>query len=121
MSPADISGRRILVAEDESLVAMLIETLLEDAGCVMVGPAASVAEGLRLLEAGDIDAALFDINLGGEPVFPLAEAAEARGLPFAFSSGYGAAGLPTAWADRPVIDKPFDGGALLRVLAELLA
>lgn len=111
---------RVLVAEDESLVAMLIETYLEDAGCELVGPAASVADGLALLERERVDAALFDINLAGEPVFPLAEAAAARGLPFAFSSGYGAGSLPEAWRGRPVIGKPFDGEALLAVLTGLL-
>lgn len=103
-----LSGKRILVVEDESLVAMLIETILEDLGCIPVGPAANVDEGLALASGdGAIDAALLDVNVSGQQVFPVAEALEARGVPFVFSTGYGEAGLPDAWRGRPTLQKPF--------------
>lgn len=103
-----LSGKRILVVEDESLVAMLIETILEDLGCIPVGPAANVDEGLTLASGDEaIDAALLDVNVSGQQVFPVAEALEARGVPFVFSTGYGEAGLPDAWRGRPTLQKPF--------------
>lgn len=104
----ELKDKRILVVEDESLVAMLIETILEDLGCQPVGPAATVEEGLELTNGPDaIDAALLDVNVSGQQVFPVAEALEARGVPFVFSTGYGEAGLPDRWRGRPTLQKPF--------------
>ncbi|MBN8528788.1 MAG: response regulator, partial [Caulobacterales bacterium] len=99
-----LAGKRILVVEDESLVAMLIETILEDLGCTPVGPVASVEDGLALAKGKTvIDAALLDVNVGGRQVFPVAEALAERGVPFIFSTGYGEAGLPDAWRGRPTL------------------
>lgn len=117
MTREALAGLRVLLVEDESLVAMLIETILEDAGCAVVGPAGRVAEGLALLAEREVDAALLDVNVGGEEVFAVAEALAGRGIPFAFSSGYGAAGLPPEWSDRPVVAKPFDEAGVLGALA----
>ncbi|HEY1750447.1 MAG TPA: response regulator [Caulobacteraceae bacterium] len=81
---------RMLVVEDEGLVAMMLEDLLDDLGCQVACSASSVVQALDWLEAGgEADAALLDVNLGGEPVFPVAEALTARGVPFAFTTGYG--------------------------------
>ena len=117
---SSLEGVRVLLVEDESLVAMLLETILEDAGCVVVGPAGRLSDAMTLVEAGGFDAALLDVNVGGEPVFPVAEALAARGAPFAFSSGYGAGGLPPGWAGRPVVAKPFDEAGVLGALREAL-
>lgn len=114
-----LNGRRILVVEDESLVAMLLETILEDMGCEIVGPAATVAQGLTLAE-GELDAALLDVNVAGQNVFPVAEALVARGVPFVFSTGYGEGGLPDAWRGRPTIQKPFTEDAVHAALREAL-
>ena len=113
-----LNGRRVLVVEDESLVAMLLETILEDLGCEVIGPAATVEEAVALIrgDAG-LDAALLDVNVGGQPVFPAAEALAERDVPFLFASGYGAAGLPDRWAGRPTIQKPFTEGAIGEALA----
>lgn len=103
-----LSGRRVMLVEDESLVAMLLETILEDMGCALVGTASSLDEGLALArEAGEIDAALLDVNVAGRPVFPIAEALRDRGVPFVFSTGYGQGGLPDEWREQPTIQKPF--------------
>lgn len=103
-----LQDRRVLVIEDESLVAMLLETVLEDLGCTPVGPASSVDEGLRLIESETtLDAALLDVNVAGRQVFPAAEALKARGVPFVFSTGYGEGGLPDDWRGHPTIQKPF--------------
>lgn len=103
-----LAGRRILVVEDEALVAMLLETILQDMGCAPLGPAATIEEGLAMArDGGAIDAALLDVNVAGRPVFPIAEALQARGVPFVFSTGYGQGGLPDAWRAQPTIQKPF--------------
>lgn len=117
-----LAGKRILVVEDESLVAMLIETILEDLGCTPVGPAASVDEGLTLAR-GDavIDAALLDVNVAGRQVFPVAEALAARGVPFVFSTGYGEAGLPDEWRGRPTLQKPFTEDAVQTAIRAALS
>ena len=107
------AGRRVLVVEDESLVAMLLETILEDMGCVPVGPASTVDEGLQMVTDGDqIDAALLDVNVAGRQVFPIAEALKARGVPFVFSTGYGEGGLPDEWRGLPTLQKPFTEAAV---------
>jgi CheY-like chemotaxis protein len=108
-----LSGRRILIVEDESLVAMLLETILEDMGCTPVGPASNIDEGLKLAtEDGPLDAALLDVNVAGRQVFPVAEALRARGVPFVFSTGYGEGGLPDEWRGQPTIQKPFTEAAV---------
>lgn len=116
-----LADKRILVVEDESLVAMLIETILEDLGCTPVGPAASVEEGLAFAQGAEaIDAALLDVNVGGQQVFPVAEALEARGVPFVFSTGYGEAGLPDDWRGRPTLQKPFTEEAVHQAIRAAL-
>ncbi len=103
-----LTGRRILVVEDESLVAMLLETILEDMGCTPVGPIATVDEALEVVAADPaLDAALLDVNVAGREVFPVATALKARNVPFVFSTGYGEGGLPDEWRAQPTIQKPF--------------
>ena len=88
-----LTGRRVLVVEDESLVAMLLETILEDMECVPIGPASNVDDGQRLArDTENLDAALLDVNVAGRQVFPVAEALKERGVPFVFSTGYGEGG-----------------------------
>ena len=112
-----LTGRRVLVVEDESLVAMLIETILEDMDCIPVGPAANIEEGLRLVaDTQDLDAALLDVNVAGQQIFPVADALKARGVPFVFSTGYGEAGLPDHWRGRPTLQKPFSERAVEQAL-----
>ena len=99
--------RRILIVEDESLVAMLLETILEDLGCSIAGPEGSVSGGLSAAQSEQIDAALLDVNVAGELVFPIAETLKKRGIPFVFSTGYGESGLPEQWRGHTTIQKPF--------------
>ena len=108
-----LTGRRVLVVEDESLVAMLLETILEDMGCTPVGPVATVDEGLAMVAGeGTLDAALLDVNVAGREVFPIADALKGRGVPFVFSTGYGEGGLPDAWRGHPTVQKPFTEAAI---------
>jgi CheY-like chemotaxis protein len=117
---ADLIGVRVLVVEDEAMVAMLIEDILLDLGCVVLGPAPSVDAALKLLDEGTVDAAVLDINLSGEMVFPVADALEGQGVPFVFSTGYGMAGLEGRHLDRPVLQKPYQPARLRAALMTAL-
>ena len=116
-----LTGRSILIVEDESLVAMLLETILEDMGCATVGPISNIDEALKLL-ADDVplDGALLDVNVAGREVFPVAAALQARNIPFVFSTGYGEGGLPDEWRGLPVIQKPFTEAAVHDALIKAL-
>lgn len=112
-------GLRVLVVEDEPVVAMCLEDMLEALGCETIGPASRLAEGLALVEAGGFDAAILDINLGGERSTPIAQALRDRGVPFAFASGYGAP--PEGFGDGvPMIEKPYREAQVAGALERLL-
>jgi CheY-like chemotaxis protein len=114
-------GRRILVVEDEMMIAMLVEDMLSELGCSVVGPAHALDTALDLArtEIG-LDAALLDVNLGGQPVFAVADALRAKGVPAIFSTGYGDAGLREVDRGSPVLQKPFRAGDLARALNQAL-
>src|SRR5258706_8798644 len=116
---AKLAGLRVLVVEDEMMVSMLIEDMLSDMGCIVMGPASRLDEAMELVGAGNIDCAVLDVNLGGQPIFPLADLLRERGWPFAFATGYGDAGLRDVDKGSPVLQKPFREGDLARVLSEL--
>jgi len=116
---SQFAGLRILVVEDEPVVAMCLEDILEALGCIIVGPASRLAEGLALAEEGAIDAAILDINLGGERSTGIAESLRAQSIPFAFASGYGAA--PEGFEGPPLIEKPYREADVVAVLRELLS
>ena len=118
---ATLNGLKVLVVEDEMLVSMLVEDMLADLGCTVVGPAAEIDEAMALAESADIDLALLDVNLGGTPIFPVADALKARGVPFAFASGYGEAGLSEDHRGASVLQKPFREADLAKALRELVA
>lgn len=113
--------RRILIVEDESLVAMLLETILEDLGCTIAGPEGSVSGGVSVARSEHIDAALLDVNVAGELVFPVAETLKQRGIPFVFSTGYGEGGLPEQWRGHTTIQKPFTEVAVRDALVSALS
>jgi two-component sensor histidine kinase len=115
-----VAGRRILVVEDEPLIAMDIEDKLLAAGCEVVGPAATVATALRLASELAIDAALLDANLGGHPVDELAAELARRGIPFAFVSGFGRQSLPIPFQDARLLTKPFGGEELIEMVRSLV-
>jgi len=101
------------------LVAMLLEDMLSDFGCSIVGPAPTIGEALPLAMEAEIDAAVLDLNLGGQPIFPVADALRARGVPYIFASGYGDSGLSDAHRGAPMLQKPFRQADLEKALAGL--
>jgi DNA-binding response OmpR family regulator len=103
---------RVLVVEDESLVAMLIEEYLADFGCAPACSVSRVGKALKALKSTEVDAAVLDVNVAGESVAPIAEILEQRGVPFIFASGYGAGGIEERWAGRPMLQKPFSAREL---------
>jgi CheY-like chemotaxis protein len=113
----------MLIVEDEAMVAMLVEDMLSDLGCEVVDIVASVEQGLLLLATagGGIEAAILDVNLGGEKVFPIADALVKLGIPFVFATGYGRAGIEPRFSDRPVLAKPFGKAAVAALLTEAVA
>lgn len=112
-----LPGLRVLVVEDEPVVAMCLEDILEELGCVTVGPANRLSEGLALAQHETLDAAILDINLAGERSNTIAELLRARGVPFVFASGYGAA--PEGFG-APMIEKPYRTADIARALSGLL-
>jgi CheY-like chemotaxis protein len=118
---AQLAGLRVLVVEDEMMVSMLIEDMLSDLGCIVVGPAARLDEAIELARTSELDCAVLDVNLGGQPIYPLADILREAGRPFAFATGYGDAGVREVDRGTPVLQKPFREGDLARVLAELRA
>ncbi len=119
--PSVFAGRRVLVVEDEMMIAMLVEDMLAELGCSVVGPAHALADALDLArtEIG-LDAALLDVNLGGQSVFAVADALREKGVPAIFSTGYGDAGLRDIDRGSPVLQKPFRAGDLARALTAAL-
>jgi len=114
---------RILVVEDEALVSMLLEDMLSDLGCEIVGPIMRLGEALTMVEdqSQAIDLAILDVNLAGERSFPVAEALERRGCLFILATGYDGAGIDEKWRARPMLRKPFLPHQLEQVLHEALA
>jgi CheY-like chemotaxis protein len=114
-----LAGRRVLIVEDEALVAMLVEDALLDAGAEVIGPVATVTEALALLDSAVPDAAVLDLNLAGETSTPVADVLAQRGIPFVVATGYGAEGLPAGHASVPVLAKPYDPDELTTTLARI--
>ena len=117
-APATIlAGRRILLVEDEPLLAMLEEDLLLEAGAEVVGPAFGVVAALALVAERSLDGAILDVNLGSELVYPVADQLAANGTRFVFVTGYGRLGLATPHGGRPTIQKPFKPSDFARQVA----
>jgi CheY-like chemotaxis protein len=116
-----VAGRRLLVVEDEYLIASDLASWLEEQGAQVLGPVPSVDDALALLDTELLpDAAVLDINLGDEQVFPVADALRAAAVPFVFLSGYDARLIPDHYGDVRRCAKPLDRPRLLRALAETL-
>jgi CheY-like chemotaxis protein len=115
------SGRRVLLVEDEPIVAWLLKDMLLNLGCSVVGPAADVNQALAMIDAESIDVAVLDVNLRGQMSYPIADVLVARGVPFVFSTGYDKDRLLDGYRTFPALQKPFHRSDLGDTLAKLLA
>ncbi len=116
----DTTGRRVLLVEDETMIAMLVEDMLEDLGHDLATVATGLEEALAAARSETIDVAILDLNLGGVLTYPVADVLQARGVPFIFATGYGSSGLGEAYTDWPTLQKPFNQEALGRAIAAAL-
>ena len=121
MTALPLRDRRILAVEDDWFIAKGLGRDLAAAGAVVLGPVPSIDKALAMIAAEPhIDAAVVDVNLGGEMSFPVADALLARGVPFVFATGYTDRDLDARYPQVPRCDKPFDFPALERMLASIL-
>jgi CheY-like chemotaxis protein len=119
---ADFAGLRILIVEDEFLLAMELEMLLQQGGCVVLGPVSSVGQALAMLDGEPPDVALLDVNLKGERATPVAAALQARGVPFVLITGYSPPQLSEPeLREAPRVDKPVNCRLLKRAVATALS
>src|SRR5512139_2859295 len=112
---------RLLVVEDEYLIRMLLEDMLSDLGYDVAAAVGTIAEAREHATSGDIHAAILDVNLDGQEIFPVADILAKRGLPFVFVTGYGEGALPAHYRSRPALQKPFQADRLKETLADILA
>jgi CheY-like chemotaxis protein len=113
-------GKRVLIVEDESLVAMLIESLLEECECSIIGPCGTFEKALEAARTETFDLAVLDVNLRGTTVYPVAELLSERHIPFLFLSGYGDDALPPGRDAWKVCAKPFKGNDLVKMMSAAL-
>ena len=121
MSNSSAAASRILVVEDEYLIRMLLEDMLTDLGYEVAAAVGTIAEASDLAAKGDFNAAVLDVNLDGQEIYPVAEILAKRGLPFVFVTGYGENSLIDPYRHRPALQKPFQIEQLKTVLNGLLA
>jgi len=111
-----LKGLRVLLVEDEPLVAMLIEDQLSELGCVVAATAASVNDAMDKAASAAFDIAVLDVNLNSKQTYPIAELLRDKKVPFVFSTGYGEGGVPEPLRKAPVLAKPFTEDDLTRAL-----
>lgn len=117
-----LSGKRVLVVEDEMLAALELTDILESRDCSVIGPAASLKDALPMAETSDFDVAILDITLRDGEVFPLAEWLRENGKPFIFATAYGSsAGLPESFSDSVLVPKPYPEKRLVNALCGAVA
>ena len=116
-APLVVKGNRLLLVEDEALVAAMMTEALGEIGFEILGPFGKMDYRLGAAVAGEIDAAILDVNIGGELVYPIAEILAARGIPFAFVTGYSEENIDKRFANVPIMQKPVERKALQAVFA----
>ena len=102
-----LAGRRVLIVEDEAMISALIEIILSDAGCSIVGPVATLERALEIIERESFDAALLDVHVNGHEIYAVADVLSARGIPFVLVSGFARKQLPSRYRHCPYVAKPF--------------
>ncbi|MBB3656638.1 DNA-binding response OmpR family regulator [Rhizobium sp. BK650] len=115
------SGLKVLVVEDEGMVALMIEDMLHDLGFKVVASVSRLADARAVAAEVEADLGVLDVNLAGEPSFSVAEILRERQIPFIFSTGYGLSGLPDEFADQPLVGKPFSTSELQQTIEAALS
>lgn len=118
--PTKMTPRRVLIIEDEGLVAMLLEDMLADLGHEVVAIVGKTDRAAQLISETSADIVFLDVNLNGKQTYHLASALASRGVPFIFTTGYGSAGLKEEWRGRPALQKPFQTRDLERIMRQAL-
>ena len=113
-------GPKVLIIEDEALIAIELETIVLELGCVCIGPVMEFEQGLHLAKTADVDCAIVNLILGDKQAYPIAEALVARGIPFGFASGVFQTDIPQEWLDRPFLDKPYGIASVQRLVEAVL-
>lgn len=116
-----LDGKRILIVEDEYFIASDLARAFKGENAVVVGPVASVAAGMSLMEQGRVDAAVLDVNLLGDRSYALADRLTSKSVPHVFVTGYDEWSLPEAYRDTPRLAKPFTTGSLISMVERLCA
>ncbi|MDK4713548.1 response regulator [Rhizobium sp. CNPSo 4039] len=111
---------RIFVVEDEVLLATWMEDILVDLGHEIAAVASQLPEGCEIARSGEFDLAILDVNLNGQPSYPIAEILRERGIPFVFATGYGGTGLDPAFKNVPTLAKPYVINDVERVLSSVM-
>jgi two-component SAPR family response regulator len=119
--PEDLTGLRVLVLEDEALLSMLLEDVLAELGCMLVGPYGHADQALAFLKANPdaVDFGILDVNVAGHRSDAVALEFDRLGLPFVFSTGYDESALDQRWRGKPCLRKPFRPADLERILREV--
>ncbi|WP_158047670.1 response regulator [Skermanella pratensis] len=117
---ASAAGQRVLVVEDEMFIAMGISLHLKDAGYLVIGPAGRLDKAMDLARSEMVDAALLDVNLRSDTVYPVADILTARDIPFTFLTGYNRESLPDRFGDGHILKKPFQTKELIRIVGTML-
>lgn len=115
-----LKGLRVLVVEDQAPIALQLEDMLVESECEVVGPASRVGQALRLLSDNTVDAAVLDLNVAGELVYPVADALEARGLPYVFATGYDPSDVAGRYGHHRVLQKPFSRRVFLQAIRDTI-
>jgi CheY-like chemotaxis protein len=115
-TPTADSSLQILIVEDESMVAMMIEDMLEDLGHKVIGTSGRMPDASKLVSNATADLAILDVNLNGEETYPLADSLAAKSIPFIFATGYGSSGIKAEWSGVPVLQKPFQARELAQAI-----
>jgi len=121
MPDSSTATPRVLVVEDEYLIRMLLEDMLDELGYAVAAAVGTISEASQLAANSEIDAAILDVNLDGQEIYPVADILAKRGLPFVFVTGYGERSLPEPYRSRPALQKPFQSEQLKIALAGLFA
>jgi CheY-like chemotaxis protein len=120
MSATRPLGGSVFLVEDEVMIRMMVADMLAELGYSVAAEAGDISEAIKLANSAEFDIAILDVNVNGKVISPVAELIEARNRPFIFATGYGSAGLPEQYRDRPALQKPFQIETLGRMLDSAL-